>query len=391
MVGRMITISGNYSGETRFKSQKVCGCFEMPTYYDILEVSRESTLEEIRTAYRRLALKFHPDKNPGDKAAEDRFKQVSEAYQVLTDIEKRQLYDLYGDAGLVGLDLGGFSGFEDIFSSFGEVFEDFFSFGRSRSRPDEPQPGADLRRPVVLTLEECARGLDANLAVERRVSCPRCRGNGAEPGHRRQTCSRCRGKGQVTQSKGLMKIFETCPDCQGAGVLVTTACSVCQGAGVVKENKQIQVHIPPGVDTGTRLRLRGEGEAGTLGAPPGDLYLEICIAPHPVFTRKRKDLYYRAQISFVAAALGMEVEVPTLTASTRVTIPPGTQPGATLRIPGLGLPGLKGKPPGDLVVVVDLQTPTQLSEQQKQLLQEFLQIKDTGEFEGLKGMGAQGE
>jgi molecular chaperone DnaJ len=357
----------------------------MTTYYEILEISREAPLEEIRTAYRRLALKYHPDKNPGDKVAEDRFKQISEAYQVLADLEKRQLYDLYGDAGLAGLDI---SGFEDIFSSFGEAFEDFFSFGRSRDRSDQPQPGADLRQPVVLTLEDAARGMDTCLNVDRRVSCPQCQGDGVKPGSPRQTCSRCQGTGQVSQSAGLLKIFNTCPDCQGAGAIITSECLACQGAGVISEKKQIQVHIPPGVDTGTRLRLRGEGEAGTRGAPTGDLYLEVCVAPHPVFTRQHKDLYYRAPVSFVEAALGTEVEVPTLTVSTRLSIPPGTQPGATLRLPGRGLPGLRGKPAGDLVVVVDLQTPTQLSEQQKQLLQEFLKLKDTGGLEGFKGMEA---
>jgi len=346
----------------------------MTTYYEILEVSREAVLEEIRTAYRRLAIKYHPDKNPGDKEAEDRFKEISEAYQILADEEKRQLYDLYGDAGLAGLELGGFNGFEDIFSSFGEAFEDFFRFGQSRDRQDQPQPGADLRQPVVLTLEEVARGLDTSLVVERRVSCPRCQGEGAEPGSSRQTCPICQGQGQVSQSKGIMKVFNACPDCQGSGNIVTSPCSACQGAGVIKEKKQLQVRIPPGVDTGTRLRLRGEGEDGTRGGPTGDLYLEICVAPHDIFTRKRQDLYYRASISFVEAALGTEVEVPTLTASTRLAIPPGTQPGATLRIPGLGLPGLRGKAPGNLVVVVDLQTPTQLSEAQKQLLKQFLSL-----------------
>jgi molecular chaperone DnaJ len=357
----------------------------MTTYYEILEISREAPLEEIRTAYRRLALKYHPDKNPGDRVAEDRFKQISEAYQVLADPEKRQLYDLYGDAGLAGLDI---SGFEDIFSSFGEAFEDFFSFGRSRDRADQPQPGADLRRPVVLTLEDAARGINTSLDVERRVICPRCQGDGAPPGSRRQTCGRCQGTGQVSQSTGLLKIFNTCLDCQGSGAIITSECPVCQGAGVISEKKQIQVHIPAGVDTGTRLRLRGEGEGGTHGAPPGDLYLEVCVAPHPVFTRKHKDLYYRAQVSFVEAALGTEIEVPTLMSSTCLAIPPGTQPGATLRLPGLGLPGLRGKPAGDLVVVVDLQTPTRLSEQQKQLLQEFLRLKDTAGLKGFQEMEA---
>jgi molecular chaperone DnaJ len=363
----------------------------MTNYYEILEVSREATSEEIKTAYRRLALKYHPDKNPGDRMAEEQFKKISEAYQVLAEAEKRQLYDLYGDAGLAGMDVGGFSGFEDILSSFGEVFEDFFGFGRSQAGPNQPQPGADLRQRVVLNLEEVVRGLSTSLSVERRARCSRCQGSGAEPGSQRQTCPYCQGKGQVSQSKGLLKIFNTCPECQGLGIVIMDPCTACQGAGVIKEKKQLQVRIPPGVDTGTRLRLRGEGEAGSHGAPPGDLYLEMYVTPHPIFTRKGKDLYCRSQLSFVEAALGIEVKVPTLTAPTRLFIPPGTQPGGTFRIPGLGLPGLRGKAPGDLVVVVDLQTPTRLSEEQKHLLQEFLRLDgqavSNNEVEGMEMRG----
>jgi len=347
----------------------------MTDYYEILEVSRDATQEEIRASYRRLALRYHPDKNPGDQVAEKQFKRVSEAYQVLADAEKRQLYDLYGDAGLAGLDVGGFSGFEDIFNSFGEVFEDFFSYGRSKGAPNQPQSGADLRQRVVLTLEEVAQGLNTSLTVERRTNCPRCGGSGAKPDSRRRTCSRCRGKGRVKQSQGLLKVYTPCPACQGTGTVINSPCSACQGAAVVKEKKQIQVRIPPGVDTGTRLRLRGEGEAGAHGAPPGDLYLEICLAPHPVFTRREQDLYYRTRLSFVEATLGTEVAIPTLTSQTSLVIPPGTQPGETFRIPALGLPGLRSKSQGDLVVVVDLHTPTRLSPPQKRLLEEFLRLQ----------------
>ena len=253
----------------------------MTTYYEILEVSREAILEEIRTAYRRLAIKYHPDKNPGDKEAEDRFKQISEAYQVLADAEKRQLYDLYGDAGLAGLELGGFNGFEDIFSSFGEVFEDFFSFGRSRDRQDQPQPGADLRQPVVLSLEEAARGLDTSLNVERRVSCPRCQGEGAEPGCPRQTCPSCQGQGQVSQSKGLLKVFNTCPDCQGAGAIITSPCSACQGAGVINEKKQMQVRIPPGWIPAPACASGEKGKQGPTGRHRGTSTWKCASLPIP--------------------------------------------------------------------------------------------------------------
>jgi molecular chaperone DnaJ len=346
----------------------------MLDYYETLEISRNASVEEIKSSYRRLALRYHPDKNPGDRLAEEQFKRISEAYQVLSDSEKRQLYDLYGHAGLAGLDVEGFSGFDDIFGSFGEMFEDFFGFGRSRVRPGRAQPGADLRHRVVLTLEEVTQGRDAHLEVERRVTCRRCGGGGLEPGSKPQTCPRCGGRGQVSQSRGLLRLFNTCPQCQGAGSVIPSPCAACRSAGLVKETKQMQVRIPPGVDHGTRLRLRGEGEAGRAGGPLGDLYIEVQIAPHKLFTRQGPDLHYRAALSFVEAALGAEVKIPTLQSHTKLQIPPGTQPGATFRLPGLGLPGLKGDHRGDLVVAVELQTPTRLSSNQERLLQEFLKL-----------------
>jgi molecular chaperone DnaJ len=348
----------------------------MEDYYETLGISRNATPEEIKTAYRRLALKYHPDKNPGDKAAEERFKLLSEAYQVLADTEKRQLYDLYGHAGLAGMDVGGFGGFEDIFSSFGEVFEDFFGFGgRRRGRP-RPQPGADLRHRVILTLDQVLTGIDTSLEVERRAPCRICQGTGLTPGTRPQTCSRCHGRGQVGQARGLLKIFTTCPECRGAGSLITTPCRECQGAGAIREKKQVSLRIPPGVDTGTRLRLRGEGEAGAAGGPPGDLYIEVQVAAHDLFTREGKNLQYRTQLSFVEAALGSEVEIPTLNSQTRLTIPSGTQPGATFRIPGEGIPSLRGNSRGDLVVEVELKTPTNLTRRQEELLKEFLKLSE---------------
>jgi molecular chaperone DnaJ len=346
----------------------------MMDYYEILGLHRDATLEEVKASYRRLALRYHPDRNPGSKVAEEQFKRISEAYQVLSDSEKRHLYDLYGHAGLAGVEAGGFGGFEDLFGSFGEIFEDFFSFGRQRRRSGRAQPGADLSHQVTLTLEDVVKGVDTTLTVERRVGCRHCDSSGMEPGSQRQQCPRCEGRGQVSQSKGLLRIFNTCPRCHGAGSIVTSPCTACRGAGMVKEKKQMQVRIPAGVDAGTRLRLRGEGEAGTQGGPPGDLYIQVEIAPHPLFTRHGKNLHHRVQLSFVEAALGTEIKVPTLSSQTPLSIPPGTQPGAIFRIPGEGLPGLRGHSRGDLVVEVELKTPTRLSPRQEKLLKEFLQV-----------------
>jgi molecular chaperone DnaJ len=351
----------------------------MDDYYEILGVPRNATQEEIKSAYRRLALRHHPDRNPGNRQAEERFKRISEAYRILGDSEKRQLFDLYGQAGLEGLEEG-LRGFDDIFSGFGEVFEDFFGFGRRRRRQAQPQTGADLRHRVTITLGEVLKGVDTELELDRRVQCRRCNGNGMEPGTHRQTCGRCGGRGQVSQSRGLLRIFNTCPECRGAGSLVTSPCRDCRGYGTVKEKKRVHVRIPRGVDNGVRLRLRGEGETGRYGGPPGDLYIEVQVAPHPLFTRDGKDLRYQTRLSFVEAALGSKIAIPTLRGQTFLNIPSGTQSGAEFRLKGEGMPGLRGSGArGDLVVEVQLQTPTNLTPRQEELLKEFLRLSGAAE------------
>jgi molecular chaperone DnaJ len=344
----------------------------MVDYYELLGVRPNATTDEIKSAYRQLALKYHPDRNPGDRLAEEEFKKVSEAYQVLSDPEKRKLYDLYGPAGLKGFDVGGFGGFEDIFSSFGDIFEDFFGLGRRRGRATRAQAGVDLRHTVTLTMEEVLKGVDKELNVERRVLCQRCEGRGMEPGTSTQTCSTCGGRGQVSQSRGMLRVFTTCPTCRGTGTFIPHPCAVCGGQGTIQEARQLQVRIPPGVDNGTRLRLRGEGEAGTYGGPPGDLYIEVHVAPHPYLTRRGRDLMYRAELSFVEAALGWDVAIPTLNGVSSLRVPPGTQPGEVFSIKGEGLPDLKTRKRGDLLVEISLKTPTNLSPRQEELLKEFL-------------------
>ncbi len=344
-------------------------------YYDMLGIRSNATLDEIKSAYRQLALKYHPDRNPGDRIAEEEFKKVSEAYQVLSDPEKRQLYDLYGPAGLNGFDVGGFGGFEDIFSSFGDIFENFFGMGRRQGRATRTQPGMDLRHQVTLTLEEVLTGVEKDIEVARRVLCQRCEGERMEPGTRPQTCSTCGGRGQVSQSRGLLRVFTTCPICRGAGSFIPHPCETCDGKGMTREKRQMQVRIPPGVDVGTRLRLRGEGEAGRFGGPAGDLYIEVQVAPHPLLSRRGRDLLYRAELSFVEAALGWEITVPTLNSEASFTIPPGTQSGMVFSLSGEGLPDLKSRKRGDLLVEVSLKTPINLTPRQEELLKEFVSLE----------------
>lgn len=342
----------------------------------MLGVPPDATLDEIKSAYRQLALKFHPDRNPGNKVAEEEFKKVSEAYQVLSDPEKRKLYDLYGPEGLNGYEVGGFGGFEDIFRSFGDIFEDFFGFGGPRGRARRAQTGADVRTTVTLTLEEVLTGVDKEITVTRRVPCSRCQGEGVEPGTKIQTCPACGGRGQVSQRRGMLRVFTTCSVCQGAGSVIAHPCEACRGAGMKPETRQMQVRIPPGVDNGTRLRLRGEGEAGRHAGLNGDLYIEVQIESHPVLSRRGQDLLYRTELSFVEAALGFAIQVPTLNGEKPLTIPPGTQSGAVFSLNGEGLPNLKNKKRGDLLVEVSLKTPTNLTPRQEELLKEFLALEE---------------
>lgn len=343
-------------------------------YYEVLGVGRNATDEELKSAYRKLALKYHPDRNPGDKDAEEKFKEAAEAYEVLRDREKRSLYDQYGHAGLEGSGFSGFGGFEDIFSSFGDIFEEFFGFGGRGASRSRPQRGADLRVDLSLTFQEAAFGTETEIEVTKRERCSTCRGSGCEPGHGPELCRACGGSGQLSRSQGFFTIRSTCHVCRGAGQVITHPCTRCRGSGQETVRKRVAVKIPAGVDNGSRLRLSGEGEAGGPGGPPGDLYVFIHVQPHEFFERRDNDLLCRVPISFVQAALGDTITVPTLNGTKTLEIPKGTQPGDVFTLPGEGIPSLRTRRRGDLVVQVDIRTPTQLSKRQEELLREFARL-----------------
>lgn len=350
-----------------------------PDYYEVLGVSRDADTEEIKRAYRRQALKYHPDRNPGDKQAEEKFKEAAEAYEVLTDVTKRHLYDQYGHAGLQGVHYGGFSDFEDIFSSFSDIFEDFFGFGQRRRPRTRARSGADLHYHLDISFLDAVFGLETSIEIVKSVACETCRGSGVKPGSQRRTCSFCGGHGQVSHTQGFFRVNTTCPHCRGTGTVITDSCPTCQGQGLIKRKKKVNLKIPPGVDNGTRLRLWGEGSAGEHGGQPGDLYIDLRVAPHPIFRREGMNLRCQVEISFIQAALGAEIEVPTLTGTTRLTIPPGTQPGSNFHIPGEGVPGLRSNRRGDLIVELDLTTPTGLTARQEELLREFLRLEKSNQ------------
>lgn len=347
-------------------------------YYEVLGVPRDAGDEDIKHAYRKLALKFHPDRNPGDQAAEDRFKEAAEAYEVLRDREKRQIYDRFGHAGLEGRGFTGFSGFEDIFSSFGDIFEDFFGFGGHRGGRPRPRQGGSLRYDIELTLEEAFSGKEEEVTFPRLEVCDVCEGSGASPGTQRQVCPTCRGRGQVIRSQGFFQISSTCPRCHGEGSTITDPCPKCAGAGKMRIERQITVRIPAGVDNGSQLRLRGEGEPGENGGPPGDLFVVVHLRPHPIFSRDGTDLVAEIPISFVQAAMGDRVNMPVIgedEAEVDLDIPHGSQPGDVVKLAGKGMPSLRTQKRGDLFVKLRVQIPKSLSEEQRELLEAFAQTE----------------
>ena len=343
-------------------------------YYKILGVSRDATEDQIKKNYRKIAMQYHPDRNPGNKEAEEKFKMASEAYEVLRDPEKREIYDRYGIEGLKGSGFTGFRGFEDIFSAFGDIFEDFFGVGttgRSRARA---RAGADLRYDLKISFHDSAFGKEAEIEIPKNVPCDVCDGTGAKPGTYPIQCPTCRGTGQVRRSQGFFTISTTCGHCQGEGKIIPHACKECRGHGRVRKTKKIQVKIPPGVDTGSKLRIRGEGEEGQRGGPPGDLFVFIYVESHDFFSRDGDDIVCQIPISFPQAALGTEITVRTLNGEKKLVIPKGTETGSTLRIKGEGFPKLRGYGRGDEMVQIVVKTPKELTKRQEEILREFEEL-----------------
>lgn len=340
-------------------------------YYELLGVTRNASEDEIKKAYRKLALQYHPDRNPGDKQAEEKFKQVSEAYSVLSDAQKRSQYDQFGHAafGDGGPFAGGFdfsSGFEDI---FGDIFGEFFGSGGSRRRGRGR--GEDLRYNLTLKFEEAVAGTEKKIKIPRHGPCESCRGTGAKAGTAPQACPTCRGRGQVNFQQGFFSVSRTCSQCRGRGAIIKEPCATCGGAGRVRTMHTLSVKIPAGVDTGSRLKLRAEGESAPVSGVPGDLYVVIQVEPHPIFLRDNLDIICDVPISFVQAALGAEIDVPTLDGKVKMKIPTGTQSGKVFRMKGKGIKDVQGFQQGDQHVRVTVETPTRLTAKQRELLKEF--------------------
>jgi len=355
-------------------------------YYEVLGVNRDAEAEEIKKAYRKLALKYHPDKNPGDKSAEEKFKELGEAYEALSDPQNRAAYDRYGHAAFdprARAGAPGYGGFHDPFEIFrdvfgsgmGSIFDDLF--GAGRHDPTQPQRGEDLRYDLEMAFEEAALGCERDITVNKLETCEACHGSGAEADSKLKACPTCGGHGQVRRSlAGFINIAQTCPRCAGAGRVVEKPCRACRGEGRRQQPAKIKLRIPAGVDTGARLRSVGNGQSGLRGGPPGDLYVVLHVKPHEIFQRDGDDLLCEVPVSFVQAALGADVEIPTLNGNATIKIPPGTQPGALFRLKGKGVKNLQGYGWGDLHVRVNVEVPTHLNAAQKAKLQEFASLCD---------------
>lgn len=340
-------------------------------FYEVLGVGREASPEDVKKAYRKLALKYHPDRNPDDKASEERFKEASAAYQILSDADRRAQYDRFGHAafeqqgGAGGFDFS--AGFEDL---FGDIFGDFFGGGRGRGR-SRARRGEDLRYDLALEFEEAVFGCEKQLSIPRWSRCAPCEGQGSRGGAAPKTCPSCRGSGQIRFQQGFFSIAKTCSQCAGKGSVISDPCPECQGSGRIRTTQTLSVKIPPGVDAGSRLKLRGEGEAGAAGGPAGDLYVVIDVQEHALFGREGTDIICEIPIGFSQLALGAELDIPTLEGKTSVKIPSGTQSGAVFRLKGKGVPNLNGYDRGDQLVRVHVEVPRKLSAKQRDLLEEF--------------------
>ena len=344
-------------------------------YYEVLGVDRNANESDLKASYRKLALKYHPDRNPGDKEAEEKFKEASEAYEVLRDPQKRNIYDQFGHQGLEGSGFSGFSGFDDIFSSFGGIFEEFFGFSSGRRSRSRTQRGADLRYDLTLSFMEAAFGTETKINLEKMETCPSCEGTKCEPGTQPDTCWQCNGTGQVSRNQGFFTVRTTCYQCNGSGQTIPHPCKNCTGNGQIRVSKKVTVKIPAGVDNGSRLRLTGEGEAGAYGGRPGDLYVFIHVESHDFFERDNTDIICQVNISFVQAALGDTIAIPTLNGNKQLKIPKGTQPGDLFRFHGEGIPSLRSGKRGDEIIQVLVKTPTHLNKKQEALLKEFAKIE----------------
>ena len=346
-------------------------------YYEVLGVEKSATDQQIKSAYRKLALKFHPDRNPGDHKAEEAFKEAAEAYSVLADAQKRAMYDRFGHAGVgAGAGAGGFdptifADFSDIFSGLGDMFGFGDIFGGGRRRRGGPQRGSDLRYDLEITFDESYDGTETSILIPREETCETCSGSGASPGTSAETCAQCRGTGQLRYQQGFLTVARPCSNCRGTGRTIAKPCTTCRGAGRIARERKLSVKIPAGIATGQQLRLSGEGEHGSAGGPPGDLYVVVHVQEHPFFHREGDDLYCEMPINFPTLALGGEVKVPTIKDRAELQIPSGTQPGARFRIRGKGMPNVNGRGQGDLHVIARAAVPRKLSKEQKRLLEEL--------------------